>query len=64
MGNMCNSIYNAYTEPGSVMQVQAKERLSFRIHGIAACQRLFKTVVLMKRRSGWYCVSSIITAVM
>jgi hypothetical protein len=64
MGNMRNSIYIAYTEPGSVMQVQAKECLSFRIHGIAAGQRLFKTVVLMKKRSGWYCVSGIIRAVM
>jgi hypothetical protein len=64
MGNMCNSIYNVYTEPGSVMQVQAKERLCFRIYGIAASQGLFKMVILMKRPSGSYCVSGIIRAVM
>jgi hypothetical protein len=64
MGNMCNSIYNAHTEPGNVMQVHAKECLSFRIREIAACQGLFKTVIHMKRPSGWYCVSGIIRAVM
>ena len=43
LGNMCNSIYNAYSEAGSVMQVQAKECLSFRSHGIAACYGLFNS---------------------